>query len=138
MDTTDDEIVIRSPNANDANFILATWLRGLYYGCEWFHQVPKHIFMEEYHKILVALLSSPNTTTRMACLRDDQDVIVGYSVTSTGDTALHWIFVKTGWRKLCVAKRLVPNSITSVSHLTKVGLDILRKYPDLVFNPFRN
>ena len=129
-------ILIRGPQADDAPFILATWLRGLYYGCDWYKAVPKDIFMAEYHKILVRLLSAPGVEVQVACLKDDPSVILGYSVLGRDKSVIHWAFVKTGWREMGLARILTPASVTSASHLTKVGMNILRKHSTIVFNPF--
>lgn len=131
-----DLVAIRYAAEEDRNFILATWLRGLYYGDTWFREVPKEIFMTEYHKILNNILASPNTKIYVACLIDDPDVILGYAVTNQAETTLSWVFVKSAWRGIGIAKGLMPKSITSVTHLTKVGLSILRKHPQVIFNPF--
>jgi hypothetical protein len=125
---------IRDYLPSDFNFIMATWLRGLYYGDSWFKLIPKDAFMENYHKILDAIMGLPGLTIKVACLKEDIDVIIGY-VVYKGQT-LHWAFTKSAWRKIGIAKSLVPTNITTVTHLTKVGLSLLRKNPQIVFNPF--
>lgn len=69
----------------------------------------------------------------MACLEDEPDVVLGYVVASPG--VVHWIFVKKAWRELGIARKLFPQEITRVSHLTKVGEILMKKY-DLYFDPF--
>lgn len=126
----------------DHNFILATWLRGLYYGDSWFSIIPKNLFMVNYHAALERLLSGP-VTIKVACLREEPNVILGYSVTrklALGEHVvgvLDWVFVKSAWRKIGIAKALVPSNVEACSHLTKSGLAIMRqKKPSMVFNPF--
>ena len=126
--------MIRDLRPDDLNFILATWLRGLYYGCAWFSQIPKDIFMSNYRPVIEAILL--NGTTRVACLKDDQDVILGYSVCGREDSVLHWTFVKSSWRGIGVARSLIPPSVKIVTHLTKIGSGFLRSHPAIVFNPF--
>ena len=135
MEMNKDVLTIRPPQADDVNFIMATWLRGVYYGCKWFGQMPKDLFMQGYHSLLIRLLSTAGIQVRVACLKDDPTVIIGYSVTGGQDSQLHWVFVKTGWRKLGVARSLVPDTVKSVSHLTKIGSAILKAHPAVVFNP---
>jgi hypothetical protein len=129
-----DLVTIRPSRPEDKNFILATWLRGLYYGDSWFSQIPKDAFMAHYHTFLEALLNRPGVQVMVCCLKDDDDVILGYSV--LGLDSLHWVFVKSAWRKIGIGRSLVPTNIKTVSHLTQVGRSLLRKVPGVAFNPF--
>ncbi len=128
--------VVRPPKPEDINFILATMLRGLYYGDTWFSEIPKDLFMKEHHKVLVNTISRPDCAVRVAVLPDDGDVILGYSI-SLKDTALVWVYVKNSFRKMGIARSLVPATIQSVTYLTKLGKAILKGYPSVVFDPYR-
>lgn len=133
MATEDLALVATRPyREGDRNFILASWLRGLYYGSEWFREIPKEIFMENYHKVIDHILSRAQVT--VACLKDDEDVILGYSV--HGGPKLHWVFCKKAWRGIGISKLLVPVGTTTITHLTKVAVSYLRKNPSVHFNPF--
>lgn len=120
----------------DKNFVYATWLRGLYYGDSWFSMIPKAIFMTNYQAVIDRILSGPACEVKVACLKDDPDVILGYAVGHTVDAGyvLDWVFVKSSWRLIGVAKSLVPTQPIAVSHLTKVGRAI--KPDNCDFNPF--
>lgn len=132
-----DLVAIRSLNLGDRNFIFSTFLKGLYYGDSWFSQMKKDTFMKEYHKIITHILSNPNTEIKVACLKDDVEVILGYAVLSKDGTALHWIHVKQPWRKIGLTQDLVPPSVNTVTHLTKVGLSIIHAKKNIEFNPFK-
>ncbi len=127
---------IRGMKEADKAFIMATWLRGLYYGDSWFSDIPKYIFMDSYKKIAAGMLESPNVRVRVACLKEDSDVILGYSVASSDGKAVVWVFVKTPWRQQGIGKSLVPNDAQYVTLLTTLGKNLLPKFPNLVFNPF--
>lgn len=138
-----DLISTRSNTPGDRNFILATWLRGSYYGDSWYSLIPKNIFMEQYHTILEKFLLRPGVNIKIACLKDDPEVILGYSVSRNikhGEadiSIVDWVFVKAAWRKIGIGKLLMPNKINTVTHLTKAGLSILKqKLPNVIFNPF--
>lgn len=133
-----DLVTIRQGVETDNNFILASWLRGLYYGDSWYRDIPKDIFMKNYHKVLTAVLCRESTIVLIACLKEDPDVILGYSVTHSKDnnTVLDWVFVKSAWRNIGIGRSLVPTNMNSVTHLSKVGKALLPKYPSVVFNPF--
>ena len=126
---------IRDMVETDKAFIMATWLRGLFYGDSWFSQIPKEIFMNSYKRIADQLLSSPGVRVRVACLKEDRDVILGYSVVSADDRAVIWIFVKTAWRQQGIAKSLVPQSVVYATLLTTLGKELMSKR-NLKFNPF--
>lgn len=133
--TKNDLIDTRGYLPEDRRFILATFLRGLYYGGSVFSNMPKPLFMKYYHTIGEKFLDEYAPYIRVACLKDDKDVILGYSVLNKDLTVLHWLFTKKSWRKIGIAKSLVPPTVTTVSHLTDTGLSIT-KQKGLIFNPF--
>lgn len=133
---------IREYKQEDKAFICATFLRGLYYGESWFSLIPKQIFMENYSKVIYALLGRPDIVVKVACLTEDPDVILGYSILSQDLQTLHWVFVKSSkksddlsWRRHGIGKVLTNYPIKQVTHLTKLGLTLLPKI-NAVFNPF--
>jgi len=128
---------------DDKNFVLATWLRGLYYGESFYSSIPKAIFMENYHSILEGFLDRNADSITIACLKEDPDVILGYSVVRNlkiGEadiSVLDWIFVKTAWRGIGIAKMLLPKRLNACTHMTKLGSSIIKSHNlDIIFNPF--
>lgn len=128
-------VAIRPYTLEDRNFILATFLRGLYYGDSWYSLIDKSVFMKNYHGIVTFLIDSPKVTVRIACLKEDPETILGYSITAADNSSLHWVFCKRAWRSIGIAKSLVPSEIKTVTHLTKTGISILNK-KNWSFNPF--
>lgn len=127
---------VRDFKPEDKSFIMATFLRGLYYGNTWFGAIPKDIFMNNYKHIIEALLHNPKTTLKIACLKEDKDVILGYSILSADYQTIHWVFVKSAWRKQGIAKTLVPQHPVYATHLSELGKVLLTKLQGAVFNPF--
>lgn len=127
---------IRDYVQSDKALVLATFLRGLYYGDSWYSQIPKDIFMNNYKLIANAIVNSPNTTIKIACLPDEPDVILGYSILSSDYQTIHWVYVKSAWRLKGIGRSLVPQHPSYVSHLTTLGKTLLHKLPKTVFNPF--
>lgn len=78
-------------------------------------------------------MAKPGTEVKVICDSEDQDIILAYSVFSS-DT-VHWMFTKEAWRKQGFAKRLLPEDVRIVTHLTKPGNAIRKKY-NLLYNPF--
>ena len=132
-------VKVRDYLPEDKNFIYASWLRGLYYGDAGFKDVPKDVFMQHYHDVLERILESPTIKVKVACLQDDHSVILGYAVVSDVSPTLYWVFVKAPWRKIGIAKSLIPEDLKTVTHMTALGKSILKKkYPAVVYNPFLN
>jgi len=138
MSAQEQAVVVRDATPGDDNFILATWLRGLRHGNTFFGRIDQTIYFETYHRIIRAVLARPDTSTRVACLKDDQEVILGYAVSHPvqGGSALDWIFCKKAWRNIGIAKSLLPDNVTTVTHITALGDAILKKHKDIKFNPF--
>lgn len=131
---TKESVVIRPANERDVPFIFSCWLRGLRYGNELFELIDAEVYYEVYHQVIQNIITSPGTNVSVACLKEDPEVILGFSV-SSGST-LHWTHVKKPWRNIGIAKALAPAHLTTVSHLTKVGVGILKNHPTVRFNPF--
>lgn len=127
---------IREGVMDDHAFIMATFLRGLYYGSTKYSLVPKSVFMENYKRIISRMFSK-GYAVHVACLRDDPSVILGYSIITPDYQTLVWVFVKKEWRKQGIAWSLVPKHPESVSHLTSLGETLLPKLKDCIFNPFK-
>lgn len=130
---------IRSFHPDDTNFIKSTFLRGLYYGDSWFSKIPKNIFMDTYSRAADALLAKPDIVIKIACLSDDTNTILGYSILSPDYQTVVYVYVKSAWRKKGIAKSLVPTHPSAVMHLTTLGSQLLHKLgPQCQFNPFIN
>lgn len=127
-----DLVSLRKGEKEDLNLIYSTWLKGLYYGNDWFREIDKDIYFKYYQKVLNKILENETINITIACLKDQQDVVLGYSVSEA--LVLHWIFVKEPWRGIGLARDLLPSTILTVTHLTKVGRSIKPK--DILFNPF--
>lgn len=129
-------ITIRDYVLEDENLVFSTALSGLYYGDSWFSKIKKSIFVNHYRKILQGILSKPSTQVRVACIHDDPNEVKGYAILVNHAKALMWIYVKPNWRKNGIAKALVPETVTEVTNLTALGSILIKKYPQLSFNPF--
>lgn len=127
---------IRDARESDLSFIMATFLRGLYHGDSWFSLIERPIFMTNYKPAAEAIVAK--SVIKVACLKEDQDVIIGYSILSQDFQVITWTYVKKDWRNKGIARSLVPKYPVSVSHLTEVGKKLLSKFDSKpTFNPFR-
>jgi hypothetical protein len=127
---------LRDYMPTDKAFIKATFLRGLYYGDSWFSIIPKQVFMDNYSPLIDSMLDNSSYLVKVACLKEDQDVILGYSMLSSDFMAIVWVFVKKAWREQGIARSLVPQAPNYVTHLTVIGKTLMSKLPNVQFNPF--
>ena len=121
---------VRLATKDDEALIYQTWLKGLYFGSSWFSKMDQKTFFQKYRIVINDLLL--RSQVFVAALKEDQDTVLGYSVIQ--ENILHWIFVKTSWRKMGIAKRLLPDNINTVTHLTDLVRNILPKR--FKFDPF--
>lgn len=119
--------------ASDLNFVYSSWKRGLRFGNDFFRKIDADSFYEAYTLIINALITRADCKVTVACLKDDDDVVLGYSVVR-GDI-LDFVFVKQSWRGFGIAKALCAGDIKVCSHITNVG-DSIRKKKGLIFNPY--
>lgn len=129
-----DFMAFRGYQPNDKNFILATWLNGLYLENSFFRKMDKRSYYVNYELILEDILSCPDTICNVACHNEDPDVTFGYVVMRDKET-LHWAFVKLPWRRIGIMTELIkPFKIKAVTHLTDLGYEL--KPTNWVFDPF--
>lgn len=128
-------VAIRDAVPDDLNFVYASWLRGLYYGDSVFSQMKKSDFMQHYQGFIEVILRSPGVRVKIACLKDDPGVILGYAVLTGDANGVHFVFIKKSWRGIGLARDLVPKDANLATCLTKVGLAIVKK-KEWAFNPF--
>lgn len=128
-------LLVRSASQDDLPFFYSTWLKGLRWGNPMFELIEQEKYFKNYTKVIDMLLERPNTEVRVAVLKDDPEIILGYSIFEEG--RLHWVHVKKAWRRMGIAKMLVPETCTEFSHVTETGKRIIdRSDRKMTFNPF--
>ncbi len=128
---------IRDAIPEDDNFVLASFLRGVYYGNEFYSMIPKAIFMEKYKVVAETLLRDlTKTVVKVASLKDDPSTIIGYSILSSDYQTIHFVYVKKDFRKMGVGRSLVPRHPVAYSHFTTLGKELAKKFNNVIFNPF--
>jgi GNAT superfamily N-acetyltransferase len=127
---------IRDYQPSDKNFVLATFLRGVYYGDSWFSKIRKDIFMDNYKRIAEFAIDTGKVVVKVACLREDPDVIIGYSILSADYQAVSWVYVKKAWRLKGIARSLLPQYPQYITHLSELGEKLMPKLNTAVYNPF--
>lgn len=117
------------------NMVYSKWLRTLRQGNDYFKLIDSMAYYEVYHRRISSVLARQNTLVRLAILSDDEDVVLGLSVSEA--KILHYVFTQPHMRRQGIAKDLVPFEVHTITHLTKTGLIIWNsKIPNAKFNPF--
>lgn len=128
---------VRDGRTGDVPFIISTFLKALYYGDSWFSSIPKDVFMDNYKLVAQSLMQGANTVVKVACLPEDPDVILGYSILSADFQVIHFVYVKRHWRFRGIATALTPRHPTAVTHMTTQALPLMSKLSPAIFNPFK-
>ena len=122
--------------AIDFNFIKATWLNGIYYGGTFLSKMEKNLFMTHYSSILDNYLHSKATNIKLAVLKDDPEIIIGYVAYRNINpefSVLDYVFVKKNYRKSGFSKVLIPSNAKYCTILTALGAKYIK---NLQLNPF--
>lgn len=119
-------ILNREFRESDKAFIISTWAKGQLYGEPYFAGIPASVYFDKFPKYIKAVLASPAAKVNIACLSEDEDVILGYCVITHGK-ALIWAFVKSPWRGQGIARSLIPGTVACVGSRTKAGAAIAAK-----------
>jgi hypothetical protein len=129
------EIVIRSVEWKDKDLIFSTWLRGQYWGSNYFLNMDQDEYFQDYAKRITRYISRPGTQIDCAVLKDAPEVVLGYIVYH--DQHLFWAYVKRDYRKQGILNLLLKNmDFEGYSGHTKVGLAIAKKR-NFHFNPLQ-
>lgn len=117
------------------NLIFSRWLRSLRFSNDYFNLIEANAYYAVYHRYIEALLARPATSVNLAVLSDDNDNVLGFSVTEP--EILHYVHVHKYQRKQGIGRALVPSTTRVITHVTKTGLSLwVSKMPQAVFNPF--
>lgn len=119
----------------DDNFIFVHWMRGLRKDNDLFRLISRDIYEKNYRPLIALLLTQ--SETKIACLKDSPEVILGFSVFTP--ERIHWVYVKEDWRRIGIAMDLLPSTPKYFTHMTAQILPFIQnKFPKIIFNPFLN
>lgn len=132
----EDVLITRHRKPEDDNFIFNSLLNCLYFAGHWrsTRKVDgKHLPLMsrevafKYRTVLSHVLAKPNVQCRVCSLKDDEDIIIGYSIVEKlpFDFILHFVYVREDWQRNGIARDLVPETPTLITHLTKDGRSVL-------------
>ena len=124
----------------DEAFVLATWIKSNR-NSPATRAFPSPIYLIGQRHRIMRLLNKAGTRITVACDSEEPSLIYGYAVW-TDDDILHYVYVKSTYRRLGVAKRLLEGKDVTPILYTHRSPDIwveqlLRdKYIHYVYNPY--
>lgn len=100
--------------------------------------VPKSVYYPYQRKLIDTLLAQSDTEVRIACLPDEPNAILGFSVLQ--EDTVHYVYVKPHWRSKRIGQALLcllPPDF-HYTHLPPREIDLIRKkvYPESKYNPY--
>lgn len=132
-------IKLRDFRAEDRNMILDTFLKSYYFNMTGKKPATKAYF-SSHAKILENLYETNQIVVLIACLDEDEDIILGYSIWGL-DKTLHYVYVKESYQRMGIASKMLKlmlkdRSEIVVSHFTKDIKHFQGKYK-LTYNPYK-
>lgn len=88
-------------------------------------------------------MAKPKTKTFIAHPNDDHDTILGYLCCEISDhPVVHYVFVKETFRKMGIARLLLKHSGVDLNklmftHWTFPVDELILKYPDMIYDPYK-
>lgn len=117
-------VVTRAYDDLDAPCLFSTWRNNL-----WFDIQRDENHADQFYKAanrhIKYILGEPDTKVRIACLKEDPDIILGYSVINK--TNLEWVYVKEDYRNKGIATLLTKQAKTISIPATRLGEKIAKQ-----------
>lgn len=131
------QYIIRDAKGADLNFIYDTWLNS-YRNSEIGLKCGTTVFFDNYRFVLDQIFEKSKIL--IACLPDNEDVILGYASAAKPDT-LHYVFVKEAFRRLGISNALIAahelsEPAIAITHTNEFCRHIAKK-KHLYYNPFK-
>lgn len=116
--------------------VFKKFLFSLRYSNRFFRLIDKDSYFKHYEQYIKMLMTRPQAQVKLAVLDDDYDVVLGWALIEPD--VLHYVYVNRENREIGIAKALLQNQFSEVTHLTNMGLKLWStKLPHVIFNPFR-
>lgn len=121
------KVIIRKAGTGaDHAFVYATWRNALWYAERRQAKNESSDFYKQASKMIADLIDQPNTEVKVACLGDDPDMFLGWSL-MRGDH-LEFIYVKIDYRRKGIGGLLAKGFKTFSEPKTKIGKALAEKF----------
>ena len=119
------QAIIRPARPGDHALIYSTWRNALWYAEK---RDPKESsqFYKDTSEIIRGILSRPECRVRVACLSEDPDMLLGWSVFLADH--LEFVYVKIDYRRKGLGRLLTKGFKTFSQPQTKIGKSLKEKH----------
>ena len=134
-----EELIIRDAIPADLPLIYDSWKKSFRYDSGFGRSFTgfNDVYNSNYNKVIEHIILDEQTFTKIACLKNEPKVILGYIVFNT--STLHYIFIKEAFRnKFKIFEGLmglIPG-LRSYTHRTSHFDHKMKSYGHLIYNPF--
>lgn len=123
---------LRGPVPEDLPFIMKSWMSKTRH-CSFVRNIPNDVFTVEHHNLVEKLLRRSNVL--VACNPQSSDHVYGYLVWEPEPLYIHFIFVKSVFRKLGVARHLLSEAVPAL--FTPDAPKLYCSHANELFNPMQ-
>lgn len=120
------------------SFFYSTTLHSFLFGSPQSRGIRQSIYYAGHGRVLTRLLERKQAKLLIACLKEDEDVIIGYMLSEP--EIMHFVYVKRPFRNMGIAKQLWQMSdldyACQVSHKTYDMVRLMNKHPKITYNPY--
>lgn len=125
----------------DLSFVFSTWLRNYKHSSYFAKRIKPVVFFKGHQAVVEHILKKPTTKVYIAHPKDDSETILGYLACEPSTQTVHFLFVKDAFRKMGIAKQLLAFSEINIeklnfTHWTMPVDELIRKWPDITYNPY--
>jgi hypothetical protein len=119
-------VIIRAYDPNsDAPFVFASWRNSVWFDTHTQNALDPRFFRIKTKEIRT-FLDHPDISTRIACLNEDPDQIIGYAVLM--NLTIEFVYVKQDYRNQGIATLLTKGFQDIAQPSTKIGSSIARNH----------
>ena len=136
------QIAIRLHEATDEDFIYSTWMKS-FRDNSYARAVPTQLYNIGQRKRINKILSKEGVNVLIACDAETPELIYGYAVMERTPDVLHYVYVKSAYRKLGIAKALLIDFLDNSVLYTHKGDIVIERllrddptYNQWVYNPY--
>lgn len=132
------QLELRAMTPEDEAFIYNSWLTSYRGSSSHISYIPPDIYFAAHHKAIERIFQRADTSVVVACLKGDENVILGYLVSEAD--VIHWVYVKQSFRRMGIARAMLDDALltSEVWHTHRINdFDwIQNKFTDLVYDPY--
>ena len=138
------EIALRTGSPSDEAFIFSSWLQSYWDGLMRYDQaIAKNIYFTGQHALIECAFRRRGCEIVVATPHDNPSVILGWLLGERmlDGHVIHYLYVKEPFRRFGIARGMLSSigrgfASLTYTHTTKRWQQIIKRYPDAVFNPW--